>query len=98
MIFALGFLVIFIGIFIAKKLRVSDGSLLSKDDKQLFEKTKRALGFGSNQVSNNPRDDEVPAFQSGANCTDMHPFTNFQQTRPDSQSQQAQNQTVYPSS
>ena len=82
-IFALGFLVIIIGIFVAKKLRATDGSLLSKDDKQLFERTKRALGFGRQQASN-PRDDEGPAFQNGANCTDMHPFTNFQQIRPDS--------------
>ena len=39
---------IFIGIFLAKKLKVISGTLMSKEDRKLIEKAKRAVGLSSN--------------------------------------------------
>lgn len=44
-VFVLGFVVIFVGIFLAKKLKVIGGTIVSKNDRKLVDKAKRALGI-----------------------------------------------------
>lgn len=46
-IFTIGFMVIFAGIYMAKRLKVISGTLITKQDRKLIEKAKRALGFAS---------------------------------------------------
>ena len=70
-VFVLGFLMIFIGIFLAKKLKVIGGTLVSKEDRRLIEKTKRALGIGGNQST--PTHHHY-SNGSGPTNNDMHPF------------------------
>ena len=47
MVFVLGFVIILVGIYVAKKMQVLNGPVISKNDRKLFEKAKRALGFSS---------------------------------------------------
>mmetsp|Transcript_3462 Transcript_3462/g.4021 ORF Transcript_3462/g.4021 Transcript_3462/m.4021 type:complete len:151 (+) Transcript_3462:1083-1535(+) len=49
-VFILGFVVIAVGIYIAKKLQVFGGTLITKSDRALIEKAKRALGLSNRQA------------------------------------------------
>ena len=46
-VFMLGFTVILFGIMLARKLKLIGGTLMSKQDRKLVDKAKRALGFSS---------------------------------------------------
>ena len=72
-VFFLGFLMIFIGIFLAKKFKVIGDLFMSNEDRKLLEKAKRTLGLGSS--SPNPNSGAEPAPYSSSNH-DMHPFGN----------------------
>ena len=41
----MGFVVIFAGVMLAKKLKLIGGTLMNKEDRKLIEKAKRALGL-----------------------------------------------------
>ena len=44
-VFFMGFVVIFAGVMLAKKLKLIGGTLMNKEDRKLIEKAKRALGL-----------------------------------------------------
>ena len=71
MVFFLGFLMIFFGIFLAKKFKVIGDLFMSNEDRKLLEKAKRTLGLGSSSPSPNSRTEPAP-YSSSSN--DMHPF------------------------
>ena len=50
-VFTIGFMMIFIGIFLARKLKLIGSTLISKNDRKLIDKAKRALGFSLSSES-----------------------------------------------
>ena len=46
-VFTIGFMVILMGIALAKKLRLIGGTMINKNDTKMIEKAKRALGLSS---------------------------------------------------
>ena len=46
-VFSAGIFIILFGVFLAKKLKLINSVLLSKEDQKLIDRTKRVLGFGS---------------------------------------------------
>ena len=47
-VFVLGFIMIFAGLYLAKKLQVIGGTMMSKEDRELLERAKRVLGMRQN--------------------------------------------------
>ena len=45
-VFLIGILIIFVGLFVAKKMNVFQNLRLTKSDRELLEKTKRVFGMG----------------------------------------------------
>ena len=59
-VFFIGILVIFAGIFLAKKMKVFNGLMLSSEDRNLLEKTKKALGMSPSNPGPNTSSGQHP--------------------------------------